>query len=161
MSYSKKVLDLFNKPRNAGKMKDYDGIGKVGNPVCGDVMWLYIKVKDEVIKDITFETFGCIAALASSSIITDMVKGRSIDDALKIVKEDVLNELDGLPPVKVHCSVLSVDALQEAIYNYLSKNNKTISESLEKKHQELEIERKQVEEKYKDWVQKEEELHEE
>jgi len=161
MAYSKKVLDLFRKPRNAGKMKDYDGVGKVGNPVCGDVMWLYIKVKDDVIIDITFETFGCIAALASSSIITDMVKGRSIEDALKIVKDDVLNELDGLPPIKIHCSVLSIDALQEAIYDYLSKNKKEISEFLERRHQELEKERKEVEVKYKDWIQKEEDLHEE
>jgi len=161
MAYSKKVLDLFKKPRNSGKIKNYDGRGKVGNPVCGDVMWLYIKVKDDVIIDITFETFGCIAALASSSIITDMVKGRSIEDALKIVKADVLNELDGLPPVKIHCSVLSIDALQEAIYDYLYKNKKEISEFLKKRHQELEKERKNVEIKYKDWIQKEEDLHEE
>lgn len=138
MTYSKKVLKLFRKPKNAGKMKDYDGLGKIGNPICGDVMWLYIKVKDSVIADITFETFGCIAAIASSSIVTDMVKGKSIEDALKISKDDVLKELKGLPPIKIHCSVLSIDALHEAIYDYLSKNKLDVPEFLIKRHKELE-----------------------
>jgi len=121
MNYSKKVLDLFKNPKNIGKMENYDGVGKIGNPVCGDVMHLYIKVKDNIITDISFETFGCIAAITSSSIVTEMVKGKTIEEALKINKDDVLRELDGLPDIKIHCSVLSIDALKQAINDYKSK----------------------------------------
>lgn len=164
MAYSKKVIETFKNPRNYGKIKNYDGLGKVGNFVCGDVMWLYIKItqnkkKEDVIKDISFETFGCIAALASSSIITDLVKGKTIEQALKITKQEILDKLGGLPPVKIHCSVLAIDALHEAIYDYLQKNKKKISSNLEKRHKELEKEKKQVEKKYSSWIKKEEEFH--
>lgn len=133
--YTKKVLDLFKKPHNYGRMKNPDGIGKVGNPVCGDVMWLYIKVKDNKIKDIKFETFGCVAAISTSSIITDLAKGKTIEKALEITKDRVVDSLGGLPKIKYHCSVLAVDALVEAVYDYLSKNKKQISESLKRSHE--------------------------
>ncbi len=165
MPYSKKVIETFRNPRNYGKIKNYDGLGKVGNLVCGDVMWLYIKVAknkkgEEIISKISFETFGCIAALASSSITTEIAKGRTIKEALKLTKNEVLEELGGLPPIKIHCSVLVVDALNEAIYDYLSKNKKVIPKNLEERHKILKKERETIEEKYKDWIQKEEELRE-
>jgi nitrogen fixation NifU-like protein len=159
MPYSKKVIDAFRNPHNYGKIKDADGVGKVGNPTCGDVMWLYVKVKDDVITDIRFETFGCIAALASSSIVTDLAKGKSLSQMLKLTKEDILKQLGELPPIKIHCSVLAIDALHEAIYDYLLKNKKLIPEEIEKRHQTLEKEKTAIREKYKGWIEKEEELH--
>lgn len=121
--YTKKVLDLFKKPHNYGRMKNPDGVGKVGNPRCGDVMWLYIKIgKNEIIKDIKFETFGCVAAISTSSIITDLVKGKTISEALKITKDNVVESLGGLPKIKYHCSVLAVDALAAAIKDYQKKS---------------------------------------
>lgn len=125
MPYSKKVINAFRDPHNYGKLKDYDGLGKVGNPQCGDVLWLYIKVDknkkgEEIIKDISFETFGCVAALASSSIITDLAKGKTIKGALKLTMKDVTKELGGLPEIKIHCSVLAIDALHKAVDDYFS-----------------------------------------
>lgn len=135
MIYSEKVLDHFKNPRNFGEMKNPDAIGKVGNVVCGDVMWVYIKVKDRnIIEDIKFQTFGCTSAIASSSVITEMAKGKTFECALKITKDDIVKELDGLPPVKIHCSILANDALAEAIYEYSVKNNLPISEDLELRH---------------------------
>ncbi|MBU1118125.1 Fe-S cluster assembly scaffold protein NifU [Patescibacteria group bacterium] len=134
-SYSKKVLKHFRSPHNLGKIKDADGVGEVGNLSCGDVMKLYLKVKDGVILDVKFQTYGCAAAIATSSITTDLVKGKTIDEALAMTNKEVIESLDGLPPIKIHCSLLSVDALNEAIYDYLNKNNKKIPEFLEKKHQ--------------------------
>ena len=157
--YTKKTLQHFNNPHNYGKIKDPDGVGKVGNIVCGDVMWLYIKVEKNKIKTIKFETFGCVAALSTSSVITDLAKGKTLTEALEISKDEIVKTLDGLPPVKIHCSVLAVDALSEAIYDYLLKNKKEISEELEKKHQQLKKEEAVTKEKYKDWVETEEELH--
>ena len=120
--YTKKVLEAFKNPHNYGRMKNPDGIGKVGNPICGDVMWLYIKVgKNEVIKDIKFETFGCVAAISTSSMITDLVKGKTIKEALKISKDDIVKSLGGLPKIKYHCSILAIDALKKAIEDYSSK----------------------------------------
>jgi len=122
--YTKKVMKTFKNPHNYGRMKNPDGIGKVGNPVCGDVMWLYIKIgKNETIKDIKFETFGCVAAISTSSMITDLVKGKTIKQALKISKDDIVKSLGGLPKIKYHCSILAIDALQQAIENYTEKNN--------------------------------------
>jgi len=136
--YTKEVMKHFKNPRNYGKMKDPDGIGKVGNPVCGDVMHLYIKIsKNDVIKDIKFETFGCVAAISTSSVITDLAKGKTIKEAIKIGKDDVVKSLGGLPSIKYHCSVLAVDALIEAIYDYLSKNKREIPEKLEKQHERI------------------------
>jgi len=161
--YTEKVMEHFRKPRNIGKMKNPDGQGKVGNIVCGDVMWLYIKVKKihgkEIIDDIKFSTFGCTAAIATSSMITDIAKGKTIDEALKINKQSIVESLGGLPKIKIHCSVLASDALAEAIYDYLKKNNKQIPEELEKKHKRIIKEEKLIEEKYKGWVDVEEKIH--
>lgn len=116
--YNEKVMDHFSNPRNVGEISDADGVGTVGNPVCGDIMQIYIKVKDNVIEDIKFKTFGCGAAIATSSMVTEMVKGKTIDEALKISNKQVAEALGGLPPVKMHCSNLAADALREAINDY-------------------------------------------
>ncbi|MCK5766903.1 MAG: Fe-S cluster assembly scaffold protein NifU [Candidatus Atribacteria bacterium] len=121
--YSEKVMDHFNNPRNVGEIKNADGIGEVGNPVCGDIMKIYIKVKDNKITDCKFRTFGCGAAIATSSIITEMVKGKQVDDALKISNKAVAEALGGLPPIKMHCSNLAADGLAKAIENYKLKKN--------------------------------------
>lgn len=121
MQYSKKVMDHFLNPRNVGKIKNPSGIGHVGNPICGDVMELYIKVKGEKIADAKFKTFGCGAAIATSSMVTELVKGKSLDEARKISNKVVAEALGGLPPVKMHCSVLAEQALNQAIDDYLSK----------------------------------------
>lgn len=122
-AYTEKVMDHFRNPRNMGEIKDADGFGKVGNPKCGDVMAIYIKVKDEKIIDIKFKTFGCTAAIATSSILTEIVKGKTIDEALKVTRDDVANELGGLPAIKMHCSNLAADALREAIKDYRKKKS--------------------------------------
>jgi nitrogen fixation NifU-like protein len=122
--YSEKVMEHFANPRNVGEIKDADGIGKVGNPVCGDLMWIYIKVKDDRLEDVKFKTFGCGAAIATSSMITEMAKGKTLDEALKITRKDVSEALDGLPPVKMHCSNLAADGLHAAIKDYLEKSGK-------------------------------------
>ncbi|MGL4669839.1 MAG: Fe-S cluster assembly scaffold protein NifU [Methanobacteriaceae archaeon] len=119
--YSEKVMDHFSKPRNVGEIEDADGVGTVGNPTCGDLMTIYIKVEDNIIKDIKFKTFGCGAAIATSSMITEIAVGKTIEEALEITRDDVANELDGLPPVKMHCSNLAADALKAAIDDYKSK----------------------------------------
>lgn len=119
--YSEKVMDHFANPRNVGEIPDADGVGKVGNPQCGDVMWLYIKVKDDIITDIKFKTFGCGAAIATSSMITEMARGKTLEEARKISRQSVAESLDGLPPQKMHCSNLAADALREAIKDYESK----------------------------------------
>ena len=116
--YSDKVIDHFNNPRNMGEISDADGIGKVGNKVCGDVMYIYIKVKDDRIADIKFKTMGCAAAIATSSIITELAKGKTLDEAMKITKESVSDALEGLPPIKQHCSNLAADGLHKAIEDY-------------------------------------------
>jgi nitrogen fixation protein NifU and related proteins len=119
--YSEKVMDHFTNPRNVGDMEDADGVGQEGNPTCGDAMKIYIKVKDDRIIDAKFKTFGCGAAIAVSSMVTEMVKGKTLDEALAISKEAVANELGGLPPQKMHCSMLGSDALKKAIEDYRSK----------------------------------------
>ncbi|MGD2201190.1 MAG: Fe-S cluster assembly scaffold protein NifU [Candidatus Bathyarchaeota archaeon] len=119
--YSEKVLDHFRNPRNVGEIKDADGVGTVGNPVCGDMMSVYIKVEDDKIKDIKFRTFGCGAAIATTSMTTELAKGKTLDEAMEITREKVADELDGLPPVKMHCSNLASDALHEAIKDYREK----------------------------------------
>jgi len=119
--YSDKVMDHFTNPRNVGDMPDADGVGQEGNPTCGDAMKIYIKVKDDRIVDAKFKTFGCGAAIAVSSMVTEMVKGKTLDEALAISKEAVANELGGLPPQKMHCSMLGSDALKKAIEDYRSK----------------------------------------
>jgi nitrogen fixation NifU-like protein len=120
--YSEKVLDHFKNPRNVGELEDADAEGTVGNPVCGDMMTMYIKVKDDRIEDVKFKTFGCGAAIATSSMTTELAKGKTLDEALKISRQDVADALDGLPLVKMHCSNLAADALHEAINSYKEKN---------------------------------------
>jgi len=126
--YSDKVMDHFRNPRNMGRMEDPDGIGKVGNPVCGDVMWIYIKVKDNRIVDVSFETFGCAAAIATSSMATELVKGKTIEEALEITNKAVATALDGLPPIKLHCSLLAEEGIKAAIEDYLKKKGKPVQE---------------------------------
>jgi nitrogen fixation NifU-like protein len=125
IGYSEKVLEHFMNPRNVGTIEGADGYGKVGNPVCGDLMEMYIKVEDDVITDIKFKTFGCGSAIATSSMVTEMAKGMKVDEAFRITRDDVANELDGLPPKKMHCSNLAADALQAAIKDYKSKKGKS------------------------------------
>jgi nitrogen fixation NifU-like protein len=119
--YSEKVMDHFSNPRNVGEIEDASGVGTEGNPVCGDLMTIYIKVEDDIITDIKFKTFGCGAAIATSSMITEMAMGKTIEEALKISRNDVADELEGLPPVKMHCSNLAADALKAAIEDYKKK----------------------------------------
>lgn len=118
MIYSQKVMDHFKNPHNQGSIENADAVGEVGNPTCGDVMKIYLKIEDNKIKDIKFETLGCAAAIAVSSALTDMVKGKTINQALKITKDKIVKELGGLPDAKVHCSMLGIDALHKAIENY-------------------------------------------
>ena len=121
IGYSKKVMDHFMNPRNVGEIDNPDGYGKVGNPVCGDLMEMFIKVKDDVITNMKFKTFGCGSAIATSSIVTELAMGMNVDEAMKLTRNDVASELDGLPPQKMHCSNLAADALHEAIKDYKSK----------------------------------------
>ena len=120
--YSEKVMEHFRNPRNVGEMDNPDGIGHVGNPVCGDIMELYIKVEDGIIVDAKFKTFGCGAAIATSSMVTELVKGESVEEALKISNRAVAEALGGLPPIKMHCSVLAEEALKSAIEDYLNNS---------------------------------------
>jgi nitrogen fixation NifU-like protein len=124
MLYTDIVMDHFSNPRNVGEIKDADGVGEVGNIQCGDIMKIYIKVENDVITDCKFKTFGCGSAIASSSVTTEMVIGKTIDEALELTNKDVVQQLGGLPSVKVHCSVLAEDALKVAIYNYAEKTGK-------------------------------------
>ena len=154
--YSKKVLSHFQKPHNFGKIKNPDGVGEAGNIVCGDVMFLYIKVDknkkgEEIIRDIKFETYGCVAAIATSSMITDLAKGKTVKEALAMQKETIVKSLDFLPPIKIHCSLLATDALKEAIFDYLTKQQKSIPEDLLQIHNRIIEHKNQIEERYKDW----------
>jgi len=120
-TYSKKVIKLFQNPKNMGEMKNPDAVGEVGNAVCGDIMKIYLKIKDGKIKDIKFQTMGCIAAIATSSITTELAKGKTLEQAKKISNKDVAKALGGLPPLKMHCSNLAADALKKAIEGYEEK----------------------------------------
>lgn len=119
--YTEKVMEHFRNPRNMGEIPEADGIGTVGNPVCGDLMTIYIKVKDNKIADVKFKTFGCGAAIATSSMITELAKGKTLEEALKITRGNVAESLGGLPPIKMHCSNLAADGLHAAIEDYLKK----------------------------------------
>ncbi len=119
--YSDKVMEHFMNPRNVGEIPDADGVGSVGNPVCGDIMKMYIKVEDDVITDVKFKTFGCGAAIATSSMATELIKGKTVEEALQLSNSAVAEALGGLPPVKMHCSVLAEEAIQSAIDDYLKK----------------------------------------
>ncbi|MBE5928520.1 MAG: Fe-S cluster assembly scaffold protein NifU [Lachnospiraceae bacterium] len=124
MLYSEKVMDHFQNPRNVGKIEDADGVGEVGNAKCGDIMKIYIKVENDIIVDVKFNTFGCGSAIASSSMATEMIKGKPVAEALDITNKAVVEALDGLPPQKVHCSVLAEEAIKAAIEDYYSRNGK-------------------------------------
>ena len=123
MAYSAKVMEHFSNPHNVGEIKDADGVGEVGNPKCGDIMRMYIKVDNDVITDVKFMTFGCGAAIATSSMATDLVKGKTIPEALKLTNKAVMEALDGLPAIKIHCSVLAEEAVKSAIQDYYEKNH--------------------------------------
>lgn len=133
MEYTEKVVHHYTNPHNVGKIENASGVGEVGNPVCGDIMKMYIKVENNVIVDVKFKTFGCGAAIATSSISTDMIKGKTIEEALELKNTDVVNELGGLPPVKLHCSVLAEEAIHEAIADYYRKNTKMTEDEIKKK----------------------------
>ena len=121
MIYTEKVMDHFQNPRNVGELKDANGIGEVGNAKCGDIMKIYLKVEDNIIKDVKFKTFGCGSAIASSSMATEMIKGKTLDEAWELSNKAVAEALDGLPPVKMHCSVLAEEAIHKAINDYRQK----------------------------------------
>lgn len=121
--YSEKVMDHFRNPRNVGVIEDADGVGEVGNPVCGDIMKIYLKIENDTIVDVKFETFGCGSAIASSSMATEMIKGQKIEDAMKVTNRAVTEALDGLPAHKLHCSVLAEEAIQKALKDYFDRNN--------------------------------------
>ena len=158
--YTEKVIEHFRHPHHMGKLTDYSAIGKVGNVVCGDVMWLYIKVdKDEkgreVLTDISWETFGCTAAIATSSMVSDIAKGKTLEAAIAITNREVAEELGGLPPVKMHCSALAADALNEAIYAYLTQAGREIPPALARRHAHIAEEMATLEKRYQSFVDKE------
>ena len=133
MIYSEKVMDHFKNPRNVGEIEDANGIGEVGNAKCGDIMKIYIKVENNIITDVKFKTFGCGAAIATSSISTELIKGLTLEKALELKNGDVVDKLDGLPPVKIHCSLLAEEAIHEAIADYYRKEGKMTEEEIVKK----------------------------
>lgn len=158
--YTDRVIEHFRHPHNMGKLKDYSAIGKVGNIVCGDVMWLYIRVdRDDagrdVIADISWETFGCTAAIATSSMVSDLAKGKTLPEAIAITNQDVASELGGLPPVKMHCSALAADALNEAIYSYMTQKGMEIPEALQRRHQKTEKDVAALDKRYKAFLDRE------
>jgi len=126
MLYSEKTMDHFLNPRNVGSIEDADGVAEVGNTTCGDVMRIYLKVENEVVQDAKFETFGCASAIATSSMTTELIKGKPIEDALKLTNKEVVDQLGGLPPSKLHCSVLAEEVLRAAIANYYERNGITV-----------------------------------
>lgn len=128
MQYSDKVMDHFMNPRNMGSIEDASGVGEVGNPTCGDIMKIYLDIEDDIIKDVKFKTFGCGSAIASSSMATEMIKGKSIHEALQLTNKAVAEALDGLPPVKMHCSVLAEQAVKAALIDYAKKHDIVIPE---------------------------------
>jgi nitrogen fixation NifU-like protein len=126
--YSEKVVEHFTNPRNVGEIENADGVGQVGNPVCGDIMKIYLKIENDIIVDVKFKTFGCGAAIATSSMATELIKGKKVEDALKLTNKAVVEALDGLPPIKLHCSVLAEEAVKAAIVDYYKKQGKDVSE---------------------------------
>ncbi len=163
MLYSKEIIKHFKNPKNVGRIKNADAVGEAGNLLCGDVMKLYLKIgenrkKEKIIKDIKFETFGCIVAIANSSILTTMVKGKRLKDVLKITKDELIKKLGGykkIPPIKIHCSILALDALHEAIYNYFKKNNLPIPKEIEKEHKKVKKTLETIEKRHEEFVEME------
>ena len=158
--YNETVLEHFREPHNQGRLEEYSAIGKVGNVVCGDVMWMYILVapnadgSEEVIADISWETFGCTAAIATSSMVSDLAKGKTISEAIDITNEMVAEKLGGLPKPKMHCSALAADALNEAIYDYYTKQERPIPEPLRRRHDRILRHREEVEKRYEAFLSK-------
>ena len=136
MNYSEKVMDHFTNPRNVGEIENADGVGTVGNAKCGDIMKMYLKIENDVIVDCKFKTFGCGAAIATSSMATELIKGKTIEEALKLTNAVVVEALEGLPPVKVHCSVLAEEAVKSALADYYTKIGRPIDFEIEKAHEE-------------------------
>ena len=136
MQYSEKVMDHFTNPRNVGEIENADGVGVVGNAKCGDIMKIYLKIENDVITDCKFKTFGCGAAIATSSMATELIKGHTIEEALKLTNSVVVEALEGLPPVKVHCSVLAEEAVKSAIADYYGKIGREVDFEIEKHHEE-------------------------
>ncbi len=134
MQYSEKVMDHFMNPRNVGEIENADGVGTVGNAKCGDIMKMYLKIENDVIVDCKFKTFGCGAAIATSSMATELIKGHTVDEALKLTNSAVVEALDGLPAVKVHCSVLAEEAVKTAVADYYGKIGKPVDFVIEKSH---------------------------
>lgn len=163
MLYSKEIMKHFKNPQNVGKMKNPSAVGKVGNLRCGDIMYLYLDIKEEkgknIIKDVKFETFGCTVAIANTSLLTTMIKGKDLEYALKITKEDMIKKFGEVPFIKVHCSMLALDALAEAIYSYYVKIKKPITKELAQRHEQAEKISKEIEERHKDLVELEEKIH--
>ena len=135
MQYSEKVMDHFTNPRNVGEIENADGVGVVGNAKCGDIMKIYLKIENDVITDCKFKTFGCGAAIATSSMATELIKGQTIEDALKLTNKVVVEALEGLPPVKVHCSVLAEEAVKTAVADYYGKIGRPVDFEIEKSHE--------------------------
>ncbi len=162
--YSKRIIDHFKNPKNVGKIKNANGVGEAGNLLCGDLMKIYLKIGknkkgEDFIEEAKFKTLGCIVAIANTSLLTSLVKGKTIKEALKIKKEDLIKQLgQPLPPFKIHCSVLAVDALKEAIYDYFVKKKLKIPENLEKEHQRILKARQEIEKRYKDFQSLEKEV---
>ena len=136
MKYSEKVMDHFTNPRNVGEIENADGVGVVGNAKCGDIMKMYLKIENDVITDCKFKTFGCGAAIATSSMATELIKGQKVEDALKLTNSAVVEALEGLPPIKVHCSVLAEEAIKTAVADYYKKIGKPVDFEIEKSHAE-------------------------
>ena len=132
MAYSAKVMDHFTNPRNVGEIENADGVGTVGNAKCGDIMQMFIKVENDIITDVKFKTFGCGAAIATSSMATELIKGKKVEDALKLTNSAVVEALEGLPPVKVHCSVLAEEAVKTAVADYYNKIGRPVDFEIEK-----------------------------
>jgi nitrogen fixation NifU-like protein len=163
--YPPEVMKHFKNPKDLGSLENPSGIGEVGNVVCGDVMKCYIKVKknkkgEHIIEDVKMEVFGCIVAIANSSMLTTMVKGKTLEEALKIKKDHLLEKLGDVPPIKAHCSVLASDALHEAIYDYLTKNDLSIPEELEKEHKRIRKTLENIKEKHKHFIEMQEKIME-
>lgn len=154
--YSDLVIKHFKHPKNVGKIKNADGIGRAGNLLCGDIMELYLKIKKDKIVDIKFQTFGCVVAVANTSLLTTMVKGKNLEEALKITKDDILKKLGKVPPIKTHCSVLALDALHEAIYDYYKRNKLSIPEKLQKEHERVQQMIETIEARHRQFVKLEE-----
>mgnify|MGYP001591945394 CR=1 FL=1 len=162
--YSKEVIKHFRHPQNVGKLKNPSAVGKAGNLRCGDIMYLYLKIaKDkkgrETIKDVKFETYGCSIAIANTSLLTTMVKGKTLEEAAKITKDDLIKKFKQVPLIKIHCSLLAVDALSEAIYDYFKKQGRSISSELQAEHERIQKEEKEIEHRHSELVGLEEELH--